>query len=222
MPSSDAVVIVTGADGRLGRILCRQLAAAGARIAAVDRAAPAESPGLPLAADLTDEASVAAAWDAAERELGTPTALIHTVGMWNGAPLHDTALASWETMLRVNLTTAFLTFRETIRRMRDAGRGGALVGISAGQGADRGAAQQAAYSASKAGVVRLVEATAAEYRADGIAAVAVAPSTLLFGDEGPDATGVRAEDLAALCVRLAGEGAALHNGTTIRAFGSAG
>lgn len=223
MPSSPDLtghlVVVTGAAGRLGAVVVRQLAAAGARVAALDRDVP-EDGDLALVGDATDERSMAAAFDRVEQEMGTPQAVVHTVGMWGGGPLAETELSAWQTVLDVNLTSAFLVFREAARRMLRAGAGGQLVGIASGQGVDRGVAQQAAYSASKAGVLRLVEAAAAEYRDAGISASAVAPSLILFGDEGEDARGVDVEEVAQLCVTLCGPAGTVHNGSVLRAYGS--
>ena len=213
---TDRVVVVTGASGRLGREVVGQLAAAGAHVAALDLETGDAGP-FSVSADATDPASLRAALDAVEAELGPPDGLVHTVGMWAGEPFAETDLEVWETVVRVNLTTTFLAFREAARRM-DRGR---LVAIASEQGADRGVARQAAYSAAKAGVVRLVEAVAAEY--DGrITAAAVAPSTILFGDEGAGAAGVPVESVAAWCVRLCGPEADARNGEVVRAYGSAG
>lgn len=97
--------------------------------------------------------------------------------------------------------------------------GGRLVAVASGQGADGGVAEQGPYSAAKAGVVRLVEAVAAEQ--DGrITAVAVAPSMILFGGEEPGTRGVSVEAIADLCVYLAGEGGGIHNGEVLRAYGT--
>lgn len=216
---SDTAVVVTGAGGRLGRILVARVVAAGARVVALDAVAPDDLPdGVAVrTADLTDEAAVEAAFAEAEQEAGALGALVHAVGMWDGQPLAETPLADWRRMLDVNLTSAFLCFREAARRMGTPG-GGRLVAIASRQGADRGVAEQAAYSASKAGVVRLVEAAAAEYEGR-ITAAAVAPSTLLFDGDGGG--GVAAEAVADLCVYLCGDGGAIHNGAVLRAYGTA-
>jgi NAD(P)-dependent dehydrogenase (short-subunit alcohol dehydrogenase family) len=218
---SAAVVVVTGGRGRLGHAVVARLLAAGATVAALDLVPPDDLPegAVPIGADLADEEAVGAAFARIEAEVGVPTALVHTVGMWDGAPLTATTLEAWERVLRVNLTSAFLCFREAARAMRRAGDGGRLVAIASRQGADGAPAEQAAYAASKAGVVRLVEATAAEYAAEGITAAAVAPSSILFGDEGEGARGVRAEAVADLCVYLCGPGGAVHSGTVLRAYG---
>ncbi len=221
---TDHIVVVTGAAGRLGRVVVAHLAAAGATVVGVDREAPEPPDGehagrfLGVAADVTSESGVREAF-AVAAEAGPLTGLVHTVGMWGGAPLAETGLDAWETLLRVNLTSTFLAFREASRRMADGGR---LVAIASGQGADRGVAQQAGYSASKAGVIRLVEAADAELAPRGIAAVAVAPSTILFGDEDADARGVPVDEIAALLVRLVGPDGAAHAGETVRAYGTAG
>lgn len=209
--------MLTGAFGRLGRILTRTLLDAGATVAGID--ARTADPVVPsdrlhlFKADLGSEEEVADAFAQVASQVGAPDALVHTVGMWDGKPFAETAVDDWETMLRVNLTSTFLCFREAVRHMRGGGR---LVGIASKQGADRGVAEQAAYSASKAGVVRLVEAIADEY--DGrITAAAVAPSAILFGGDGD---GVPAEEIAELCAMLCSEAGAAHNGTVLRAYGT--
>ncbi len=216
---SGRVVVVTGAAGRLGRIVTHELAAAGARVAGLDREAH-DVGALSLEADVTDEAAVAEALARVAGSLGEPDALVHTVGMWAGQPFAETSLADWRTVLDVNLTSTFVTFRAAVRRMLDAGRAGRLVALASGQGADKGLAEQAAYSASKAGVVRLVEAVAAEYRAEDVTAAAVAPSMILFGDEPEGTRGVEAEEVARLCVTLCGSAGAVHSGSVVRAYGS--
>ncbi|GAB5535589.1 MAG: 3-oxoacyl-ACP reductase FabG [Rubricoccaceae bacterium] len=216
---TDRILLVTGASGRLGSVVVRQLEAVGARVVALDRSKGDEGT-LALATDVTDEGSVGQAFDTVEAELGTPDGLIHTVGMWKGEPFAETSLESWETVLRVNLTSTFLMFREAARRMQ--GRDGRLAGITSGQGADGGVAEQAAYSASKAGVLRVVESVAAEYVDTGLTAVALAPSTILFGDEDAGAEGVPVEAVANWCVRLCGPEAKTLNGQVVRAYGPDG
>lgn len=214
---SGKTVILTGAFGRLGRVLTRTLLASGATVAGIDAQSAdpvVDSDRLHLfRADLGDEDAVADVFGRIADEVGVPDALVHTVGMWAGTPFAETSLGDWETMLRVNLTSAFLCFREAVRHMP---RGGRLVGIASKQGADGGVADQAAYSASKAGVVRLVEAVADEH-GGRITAAAVAPSAILFGGSGE---GVSAERIAALCAYLCSDAGAVHNGAVLRAYGS--
>lgn len=215
----EKVVVVTGAGGRLGRRLVARLAEAGARIAAVDLRAE----NLTLhdgvqgfGADLTDDAAVRAVFAQIAAAWGSIDALVHVAGMWTGKPLLDTTLADWRTNLDVNLTSAFLCFREAIRYMDGSGR---LVAMASGQGTDRGRAEQGAYSAAKAGVMRLVEAVAEEYKGTGITTHALAPSTILFDETGK---GVPAEHLIDLILYLCADPAAAStSGATLRAYGSA-
>src|SRR5690606_23204774 len=136
-------VLVTGAGGRLGPFVVARLLDAGARVVALDAVRPE---GLPagvtaLAADLTDEAAVEGAFDAAEREARAPGALVHVVGTWAGAPFAETTLADWRRVMDVNLTTLFLCFRAAARRMQarpaggrpGRGRAGRLLGGEGGR-----------------------------------------------------------------------------------------
>jgi NAD(P)-dependent dehydrogenase (short-subunit alcohol dehydrogenase family) len=166
---------------------------------------------------VTDEAEVVSVFQQIGETYGHIDALVHTVGMWNGKPFLDTTLDDWEQIMRVNLTSTVLCFREAARLMQ--GRGGRLIGIASGQGADRGHAQQAGYSASKAGVIRLVEAVAGEFEGTGITAHVIAPSFILFEDAA-DHKGVPVSDLADLAVYLCGSAGASLNGATLRAYGT--
>lgn len=223
MPStpdlSGRVVVVTGAAGRLGRVVARHLSNAGARVAGLDRQ-PHDVGDAALTADLTTPEAADAALASAADALGEIHGVVHTVGMWAGTPFAETTLADWQAVLDVNLTSTFVVFRAAVRRMLTAERGGRLVAMASGQGADKGVAQQAAYSASKAGVVRLVEAVAAEYRDRDVSAAAVAPSMILFGGEPEGTRGVGVDEVAALCVTLCGPAGGVHSGSVLRAYGS--
>ncbi len=216
---SGHVVVVTGAAGRLGRVVAAHLSDAGATVIGLDRQPHAVGDHR-VVADVTDPASTAAAFADAADAVGEPDGLVHTVGMWAGGPFAETALADWRAVMDVNLTSTFVVFQTAVRRMLGSEAGGRLVALASGQGADKGVAEQAAYSASKAGVVRLVESVAAEYRAQGVSAAAVAPSMILFGDEAEGTRGVEVDEVARLCVTLCGPAGNVHNGSVLRAYGS--
>lgn len=213
-------IVVTGAGGRLGRRVVAGFIAEGATVAAInrsDRGLPTGDRVHPFLADLSEENAVTETFARVKAQLGHMDALVHAVGMWDGRPLLDTSLADWDRVLSVNLTSAFLCVREAVRQMQ--GGGGRIVLIASGQGVDRGRGEQAAYSASKAGVLRLAEAVTDEFADAGITAHILAPSTILFEDT--DAAGVSADHLVALAKDLCGELGAAVNGAAIRAYGTA-
>lgn len=224
MTLTGKVVAITGANGRLGQRLVQGFGQQGASVVGIVRdeaaanalAFPPGVAGRAFAADLTDEDDVAGCFRQVGEQCGRLDALVHAAGGWAMKPFLETSLAEWQGLMKLNLDSAFLCFREAARLMQ--GRGGRLIGISSGQGADRGRAQQGAYSASKAGVVRLVEAVAEELAGTGITAHAIVPSTILF-EEATGASGVRAEDLVALCLYLCSAAGAAHNGAALRAYG---
>lgn len=217
-------IVITGASGTLGQALVHAFAPTRATIAAIvpteadarKIVAPAGADLWAFPADVTVEADVRNALDAIVEQFGRLDALVHTVGGWAASPLLDTSVDEWRRLLDLNLTSTFLCFREAARRMT--GQAGHLIGFASRQGADRAPAEQAAYAASKAGVIRLIESIAAEFQGH-ITAHAVAPSML--APEGSE-NGVSAAQVAALCVRLCAESGELLNGTTLRAYGRTG
>lgn len=215
MSESAPLAVITGGSGRLGSITIRGFLDADYRVVSLDRTASDKGEVPVLAIDATSESSVIEVFGRIKETYGVPAVIIHTVGMWAMKPFAETDLQSWRTMMDVNLTSSFLIFREGARLMAE--DGGALIGISSQQGSVMGAAQQAAYSASKAGVKRLVEAIAAEYSGTGLTAHAVAPSMILF--DGEDAKGVAAEDLVEHFLYLASPAGGSLNGITLHAFG---
>lgn len=214
-------IIVTGGGGRLGGRMVRRFSEAGARVAAIvvseeeGSRVPHRDHGsvVVIVADVLSESSIAEGLGRAKQFLGRVDALVHTVGMWGESALTDTSLSDWNTMIGVNLTSTFLCFREVVGHMEGSGT---LIAMASRQGADGGVAGQAGYSAAKAGIVRLVESVAHEYREKGVRAHAIAPSAILFDEQG---AGVQASELIDLAAYLIGNGSAL-NGATLRSYGS--
>jgi 3-oxoacyl-[acyl-carrier protein] reductase len=215
MSLSGRHVVVTGASGRLGRTVVDVFVEAGARVTAVDQQSIDRHGVKFRQADLNDETSVEQVFGEIGRDGDAPEILVHAVGMWGETPVDSATLDEWRTMVDVNLTSTFLCFREAVRSMASGGR---LIAFASGQGADRAAAGQAAYSAAKAGVIRLVESTDEECRDRGIRAFAIAPSMILFGDD--EGAGVRDRDLAELCCYLATDAGASLAGQVLRAYGT--
>lgn len=219
------VVVVTGAGGRLGSRLVHRFADQGATIAAIvrneqqarDIPFPQHAEGWAFPADVTNEKVVQTTFRQIAEQFGRIDVLIHAVGMWKSTPMHETSLEEWDRITSVNLRSAFLCFREAIQVMR-VREGGRIIGFSSFQGLEKGRAGQAAYGASKAGVIRLVEAVASEYRDQGITAYAIAPSTILFQGK-TEQEGVSVDHVVDLCLYLCTPPAEALSGSTLRADG---
>ncbi|MEH3046841.1 SDR family NAD(P)-dependent oxidoreductase [Sphingomonas adhaesiva] len=176
---SGRVALITGGSSGLGAHFAERFVAAGARVAIaarrVDRvAALAERLGdaaLPLAMDVTDEASVRAAFDQAEGAFGTVDTVIANAGQSNAGRATDVDLAALRATIDVNFLGVFLTAREAARRLiaagvRETGRGRmVLIGSIT---AHQTATGDSAYAASKAAVAHLGRNLAREWVRAGI------------------------------------------------------
>ena len=172
----DRVAVVTGGGRGIGLAICRLLVENGARVATLDLTPPDEPGILGIEADVSDEASVNAAFDEIETKLGRATILVLNAGILPLVPLEETSTELWERTLAINLTGGFLVARRALPGMQALGYG-RVVGLGAAAGKS-GGARSAAYAASKAGLMILVKSIAAEYARDGITANIVAPALI--------------------------------------------
>ena len=163
---SDRVVIVTGAFGALGRSVVRRLSEAGNRVVAVDHAA---SPPDGLLADrsiggvdLTDPAQAIQVLEAVRDAFGRVNALVNIAGGFVWETIEGAGNESWERLYALNLLTALNASRAALPYLVESGSG-RIVNIGA-KGALSAATGMGAYAASKAGVHRLTEALAEEYK----------------------------------------------------------
>jgi NAD(P)-dependent dehydrogenase (short-subunit alcohol dehydrogenase family) len=232
MRLQDETVIVTGASGNLGAAVVRRLAGDGARVVAVDRSAdPTAGPDTPdsdrhlaLAGyDLSRPQEAEAVVAAALARFGRVTSLVNTVGGFRTGRVGDGTLDQWDLMMTLNARVALVTSAAVLPAIRAAGRG-SLVHIAAAPGLKAGAGQ-AAYAASKAAVIRLVEAIAAEHRSDRISANCILPGTIDTPQNRaamPDAmrdTWVTPDSIAALIAFLVAPEGAVVTGAAIPATG---
>ena len=181
----DGVVLITGAAGNLGRAVAGAFTAAGARTALLDLDARAleaaygsdNDTRVSLAADLGNEAAIAAAVAKVQARFGRIDALCNIAGGFRMGPaLHETPDELWQQMMDLNAGSVLRMARAVVPGMLAAGRG-KIVSVAA-MGGTRGGAQMAAYSASKSAVIRLTESMALELRDKGINVNCVLPSTI--------------------------------------------
>lgn len=172
-------IAVTGAFGALGAAMVRAATAAGARVAAIDRAAVPN--GFAAAAaignvDLADTTAATTAIDDAAKALGGLDGLVNIAGTFRWETLAEGSADTWDLLYRVNLRTAVAASKAAIPHLVASGTG-RIVNISAA-GSVKAAAGMGAYAASKSGVARLTEALAEELKDRGITVNAVLPSTI--------------------------------------------
>lgn len=177
-------VVVTGGTGALGTAVCGRLLDAGARchvpcfdskelegwdLADEERVAVIEG------VDLSDEAEVAAFFS----ELPGLWASIHCAGGFGMSPIAEIALADYERQMARNATTAFLSCREAVKKIRASGGGGRLVNVAARPALEpRSGGGMVAYAMAKAAVAALTVALAEELAEERIWVNAVVPSIL--------------------------------------------
>jgi NAD(P)-dependent dehydrogenase (short-subunit alcohol dehydrogenase family) len=187
MAFDNQVTLITGASGNLGQAVVRAFASAGARLALVERqSAKLERAfaDLPEAGrlfidgvDMTSDSSVAQMVQAVIDRFGRIDILVNTVGGYRaGADVDQEELSTWETMLNLNAKSVFLACRHVVPHMRAQGSG-KIVNIGA-RTAFKGMPGAAAYSVSKAAVVRLTESLSGEVKSIGINVNCVIPGTI--------------------------------------------
>jgi NAD(P)-dependent dehydrogenase (short-subunit alcohol dehydrogenase family) len=179
---ANAEVIVTGASGALGSGVVRALAASGRRVIAVERDAERAAKafaGIEGCRVLALDISSPEAWAGALGDTEIAGAVL-VAGTWKGGKrlFEAGADANWSTLMSANLETARVTLQALLPRMV-AAKAGSIVAI-ASRTAVRPweGARSAGYAASKAALVALVQAAAAEVLADGVRINALLPSTI--------------------------------------------
>lgn len=197
MKAKDQAALVTGAASGLGAQTARALVAAGARVtlldvneAALDALVEELGQGVAHAVrcDITDATSVEGALDAGERAHGVPRILVNCAGIGGAKRLvgrdgNAMAQEDFARIVNVNLLGTFNVIRQTAARMTRAepvedGERGVIV-CTASVAAFDGQIGQAAYAASKGGIVSLTLPLARDLAQFGVRVVTIAPGLFL-------------------------------------------
>lgn len=183
------VALITGAASGMGRVACERFAAEGARIVALDlgeasetveavRAAGGEA--VAVTADVSDEASVAAAVAAAVDALGGIDVLYNNAGISPGddGEATETSVNTWDRTLAVNVRGSWLCVKAALPHLRKSGRGSVInvASFVAWMGA---ATPQIAYTTSKGAVLAMTREMAVCEARRGVRVNALCPGPVL-------------------------------------------
>ncbi|MDL5198785.1 SDR family oxidoreductase [Streptomyces sp. ALI-76-A] len=168
--------VVTGGASGIGLATSRMLAEHGATVAVLDLApSDAPEPLIALKADLSDDASVRAAVDAAAEELGGLDILVNNAGVGAVGTVEDNPDEEWHRVLDVNVLGTVRTTRAALPYLRRSSY--AAIVNTCSIAATAGLPQRALYSASKGAVLSLTLAMAADHVREGIRVNCVNPGT---------------------------------------------
>ncbi|HYC53864.1 MAG TPA: SDR family NAD(P)-dependent oxidoreductase [Candidatus Binatia bacterium] len=184
MSEAQRNVVVTGGAGGIGRATCLRLARDGHAVGvwdldgqgAEDLAAQIRSQGgraAGAACDVSDRASVDAARERTQQELGVISGLVSNAGIDKLSLFHESDPAHWRRILDVNLVGALNVAHALLPAMIGSG-GGRIVCISS-DAARVGSTGEAVYAAAKAGLLGFVKTLARETARHGIAVNAICP-----------------------------------------------
>jgi 2-deoxy-D-gluconate 3-dehydrogenase len=189
MPSSPfnltgRVAIVTGGNGGIGLGMARGLAAAGAAVAIVGRDAAKSNAAvselmqggvnaISVVADVTDKAAVDRMIARTQAEFGRVDILVNNAGINIRKPPHVLNIEEWDSVIKTNLTSAFLCSQAAYSAMKQAG-GGKIINIGSMMSIF-GASFAPAYAASKGGIVQFTRSCAVAWAPDNIQVNAILP-----------------------------------------------
>jgi 2-keto-3-deoxy-L-fuconate dehydrogenase len=165
--------VVTGGGSGIGLATARLLAARGARVAVLDLHPGDEFAG--LRADVTDDASVRLAVDAAADQLGGIDILVNNAGIGAIGTVADNSDEQWHQVFDVNVVGMVRVTRAALPYLRTSAR--AAIVNTCSIAATAGLPQRALYSATKGAVLSLTLAIAADHIGDGIRVNCVSPGT---------------------------------------------
>ena len=183
-------IIVTGAGSGIGRATSVRAAEEGARVVAVDLAESVQETAeeiralggeaLAMVADAGDEAAVKSCIAACSETFGGVDGIYANAGVpGGGKPFLELTVEDWQRTLAVNTIGVFLAVKHGVAELRKSGKGALLCTASvAGIRANAGGVD---YSASKAGVVSIVQTVAYALYGQGIRINAICPGLIETG-----------------------------------------
>lgn len=186
MSAQDApVALVTGGGSGIGAATARALAAEGLRVVVTDvRARSAEDVARSIAdaggtamsrrMDVSDEREVTAVFADVSKAWDTPVQVAHAAGVLHFAPALETTVASFDDLLRVNLTGTFIVDVVAAKALRSSQQHGAIVNVSSIH-AQLSEPSASAYTAAKGGVEAMSRTFASEWASLGIRVNCVRP-----------------------------------------------
>ncbi|WP_336097034.1 SDR family oxidoreductase [Roseovarius sp. CH_XMU1461] len=198
MELRNKTILITGASSGIGAAAALLFASEGANVllgarrgAELDRIAgqitQANGRAICLAGDVTDETYLGDLVDLAQRQFGGLDGAFNNAGMMGEmGPVSEMEAGNWHAVLASNLTSAFFAAKAQIPALAERGGGsivftGTFVGVSNG-----GLPGMAAYAASKAGLLGLVQSLASDHAAQNIRINTVLPGGTKTGMAGDD------------------------------------
>ncbi len=187
------VAVITGAAGGIGAATAERYLAEGACVMLADidataveevRAGFAKRHGADVVravvANVTDEAAVAAAYDALAVEFGGVDIVVSNAGIASSAPVEETTLDLWNRNIGILATGYFLVSREAFKLLRRQGIGGSIVYVASKNGL-AASPNASAYCTAKAAEIHLARCLALEGAEAGIRVNVVNPDAVLRG-----------------------------------------
>ncbi len=186
----DRVALVTGAASGMGRESAKLFASEGAKVVAVDKVDAVEETAaairqaggqaVAMTGDAGLEADVEEMMGRAVSEYGALDVCYANAGIIGGfAPFFEETPEQWMEVLRVNLIGPYLAIKHASKIMRPAGKGSIIA--TASVAGIRGAGAGGAYSASKAGVINLIQVASHELSGTGVRVNAICPGLIETG-----------------------------------------
>jgi NAD(P)-dependent dehydrogenase (short-subunit alcohol dehydrogenase family) len=186
----DRTALITGAGSGIGRATAKLFAAEGANVVVVDRVAAVEDTAkairdagghaIALIGDAGLEADVEKAVQAAVSNFGGLDVCYANAGVSGGyTPLFEMTAENWTELLRINLIGPFLAIKHAAKVMLPNHKGSIIC--TASVAGLRSGAGGIPYSASKAGVINMVQTTAQQLTGTGVRVNAICPGLIETG-----------------------------------------